>query len=306
MPENRRMFFIAGPTASGKTEIAIEVALRCNAEIIGADAFQIYEGMEILTAKPTPEQLARVPHHLVGSVERQTAYDVASYLQAATHCAAQISKRERLPLVVGGTGLYLRALMRGLADLPTASPELRAQLESVPLQELEEKLRQLDPLAAESVDLKNRRRVVRALEVCLLTGKPFSSFRTEWQQHPTAVCGVCITPTKEVLHQRIDARTRAMFEQGLVEEVGSLADLGPTASQVLGLKECRAFLRGAITREEAIEQMQRATRQYAKRQMTWFRREPSLIPVDPGFRTAEEVAAQVCGLVAPRHAEKTP
>lgn len=290
------MFFIAGPTASGKTDVAVEVALRCNADIIGADAFQVYEGMEILTAKPSPEQLARVPHHLLGTVPRNTSYNVGTFVKEALSCALQVKNRGRLPMVVGGTGLYLRALMRGLAPVPPSAPELRGELETLPLEELQAKLHRLDPLT--TVDLNNRRRVVRALEVCMVTGKPFSSFRQDWENADLAPCGVCLMPAREELHQRINVRTHLMFERGLLEEVRSLSDIGPTASQVLGLNECRAVLDGTLTRDKAIEQIQTATRQYAKRQITWFRKEPALRQIDPAQRSVEEVAAEICNHIA--------
>ena len=250
-------FFLAGPTAVGKTEAALAVAEACNGEILGADAFQVYRGLDILTAKPSPEALARVPHHLIGSVPLAESFNVARYLAAAQNALADIHRRGRLPIVVGGTGLYLRALTRGLSDIPPASPELRAELAATPLPLLLERLQTLDPAAAATIDAQNPRRVVRALEVLL-------------------------ERTREELYERIERRTHAMFAEGVVEEVrAALAagEVGSTAQQVIGWREITALLRGELSQAEAIASIQQATRRYAKRQRTWFQREPMLIPL---------------------------
>ena len=278
-PAAQSAFFLAGPTAVGKTEAALAVAEACNGEIVGADAFQVYRGLDILTAKSSAEALARVPHHLVGTVALTEAFNVARYLEAAQAAIADIRRRGRLPIVVGGTGLYLRALTRGLSDIPPASPELRAELASTPLPQLLERLQTLDPEAA-AIDTRNPRRVLRALEVCLLTGKPFSSFRQEWQQQPP-FHGVLLERSRADLYERIERRTHAMFEEGVVEEVrAALAagGIGSTAEQVIGWREITALLRGDMTQAEAIAAIQQTTRRYAKRQLTWFHREPMLVP----------------------------
>lgn len=290
------IFLIAGPTASGKTAIAVEVASRCNAEIISADAFQIYRGMPILTAQPSAQELGRAPHHLIGQLALKAAFDVGKFLCAAQECAAQIAARGRLALVVGGTGLYCRALTHGLADLPPADPVLRASLDALSTQALQQQLCALDPIAAKTVDLQNRRRLIRALEVCTLTGQPFSAFRQQTQ--PSAeIHGVCLVRSREELYARINARTRQMFENGVLEEVRTLQDLGPTASQALGLKECRACLEGELGVEAAIDIVQRATRNYAKRQITWFRREPNLRPLDLSTMRTEQAVHAIVELV---------
>ena len=273
-------FFLAGPTAVGKTDVALAIAEACNGEIVGADAFQVYRGLDLLTAKPSPEALARVPHHLVGTVPLAEEFNVARYLSAAQAAIADIRGRGRLPIIAGGTGLYMRALTRGLSDIPPANPELRAELASTPLPQLLEQLQTLDPKAAAAIDTKNPRRVLRAVEVCLVTGKPFSSFRQEWESQPQ-FHGVLLERTREELYARIDRRTHAMFEEGVVEEVrAALAagGVGPTAGQVIGWREITALLRGEMTQGEAIAAIQQATRRYAKRQLTWFHREPMLVP----------------------------
>jgi tRNA dimethylallyltransferase len=269
-------FFLAGPTAVGKTDIALAVAEACDGEIVGADAFQVYHGLDLLTAKPGPADLTRAPHHLVGTVPLGDAFNVGRYQEAALTAIAEIRNRGRLPIVTGGTGLYLRALTRGLADLPSASPELRARLASTPLAELLQQLAALDPQAAAAIDGKNPRRVQRALEVCLVTGQPFSSFRQQWEDAPP-FHGVLLEQPREQLYERIDARTHSMFAQGVVEEVReALAQggVGPTAEQVIGWREITALLRGELTQAQCIAAIQQATRRYAKRQLTWFAREP--------------------------------
>ena len=302
VPPTRTDFFIlAGPTAVGKSDIAAAVAERCGGEIVGADAFQIYRGLDILTAKPSCELRARVPHHLVGEIPLTQSFDVAQYLTLARERITEIRNRRRIPIVVGGTGMYLRALMRGLADLPGADATIRAELETRPLADLQRQLAELDPEGARHIDLQNPRRVIRALEVCLLTGRPFSSFREQWSAEDSAPRGAVLTLDRETLNRRIEHRTATMFAAGVVEEVAHCGELGPTAGQVLGLQEIRAHLGGEMSRAECIAAIAQATRQYAKRQMTWFRREPALEMIDISSAAAEElidrIAAQAAKIV---------
>lgn len=271
------MFFLVGPTAVGKSEIAVAVAERCNAEIIGADAFQIYAGLDRLTAKPSREQLARVPHHLVGTVPLQETFDVARYRAAALEAIRAVRARGKRVLIAGGTGLYVTALSRGLADLPEADPALRAELSALRLEELQNRYAALDPAGAARIDLQNPRRVIRALEVCLLTGRPFSTFQTAWKTAPP-LHGAVLTRDRADLHRRIESRTEAMFAAGVIEEVRAAGEVSDTARQTIGFRDIRAHLAGEIGREETIARMEQATRRYAKRQLTWFRREPSLQP----------------------------
>jgi tRNA dimethylallyltransferase len=268
---------VLGPTSVGKSRLAVQLAERVGGEIIGADAFQVYAGLDILSAKPSPELRARVPHHLVGEVPLAVRFDVAQWLARARECIADITARGRVPVVCGGTGLYIRALTHGLAPLPAADPALRASLENEPLSVLAGRLRALDP--ASTVDMRNPRRVIRALEVCILTGRPFSSFRSEWSGD-TAPHGVILSRSRDELHAVIQARADAMFAAGVIDEVASTAEVGPTAAQMLGLAEIREHIAGHITREECIEAIRLATRQYAKRQLTWFRRERAFAWLD--------------------------
>ena len=291
-------FLILGPTAVGKSGLAVAVAARCGGEIVSADAFQVYAGLDILTAKPDAEMRARVPHHLIGDVPLSQRWDVAQWLDAARSRIAEIHARGRVAIVCGGTGLYIRALTRGLADLPPASAALRAELAVQPLAELQRRLGELDPECARVIDLQNPRRVIRALEVCLLTQRPFSSFREEWKAMPGGWRGVVLTRDREELYARIDQRTQEMFAAGVIEEVRDVGEVGPTAGQTLGLREIRAHLAGELTRCECIAAIQQATRHYAKRQLTWFRREAgfrnvNLSPISDQAAITDEIAREV-------------
>lgn len=265
--------FLTGPTGAGKTGIAVQVALRCGGEIIGADAFQIYQGLDLLTAKPSREERGMVRHHLIDAVPPAESFDVARYHDAATRCAAEIAGRGKLPIFIGGTGLYLRALTRGLSDLPRGDAAVRAELQATGLEELQKRYAALDPEGAKKIDLKNKRRLVRAVEVCLLTGKPFSALRKEWETAPEPATGFILTRDRDDLHGRINRRVEEMFRNGVVEEVRRIGSVGETAAQAIGFKEIRALLGGEITERECIGRIQLATRQYAKRQLTWLRRE---------------------------------
>ena len=274
------LFFIVGPTGVGKTNLAVEVAAQCNGEIIGADAFQVYTGMGILTAKPSPELRAKVPHHLIDLISPRQKFDVAQYLEIANRAAIEITRRGRLPIVVGGTGLYVKALTHGLSDLPKADPELRLKLERLTLEELQQRLIELDPVGATQIDFKNPRRLIRAIEVCELTGKPFSSFQNKWSQPTRSVSGFFLTRDRDELYSRIDERVEEMMRDGLLDEVQALKECGATASQAIGIKEARACLKGEITMNECVAQIQQTSRHYAKRQMTWFKRESVFEPIN--------------------------
>ena len=293
-------FIIAGPTAVGKSDLAVAVAEHCGGEIVGADAFQIYRGLEILTAQPSAELRARAPHHLTGEIPLTQSFDVAQYLRAARQRIAEIRARGRVPIVTGGTGLYLRALTRGLAELPGADAKVRAELEKEPLADLQRRLTKLDPIGAAQIDLQNSRRVIRALEICLLTGRPFSSFREQWIGTPHGIGGIVLTLDRETLNARIDQRTAAMFAAGVIEEVRAAGEAGPTASQTLGFREIHALIAGQLAPADCIAAIRHATRRYAKRQMTWFRRETALEPIDLAHSSdldqlAESLARKAAG-----------
>jgi tRNA dimethylallyltransferase len=270
----RRVFFVVGPTAVGKSEIAAEVARRTNAEVLSADAFQIYRGLDLLTAKPDRAVLVKAPHHLIGEVPLSEEMNAEKFRAAAE----TILNRDKPIVVVGGTGLYVKALTHGIAKLPSANPELRARLEQTTNEELFRSLKALDPINVERIDSHNRRRLIRAIEVCLLTGKPFSAQRREWNE-PAPANGILLDRNRAELYARINQRVEEMFPAGVVEEVRAAQDIGPTAEKTLGLREIRALIAGEISQAESIARIQQATRRYAKRQLTWFRRQtnfPSL------------------------------
>jgi len=270
----KRAFFIVGPTAVGKSDIAAEVARRTSAEVLSADAFQVYRGLDLLTAKPDPATLAKAHHHFIATVPLSEEMNAEKFRFAAE----RILDRGKPIIVVGGTGLYVKALTHGIAELPGANAKLREKLEGTTSEELFRSLRKLDPIGAEKIDRQNRRRLVRAVEVCLLTRKPFSAQRTEWNESaPTN--GVLLERDRAELYTRINQRVEEMFAAGVVDEVRAAKNIGPTAEKTLGLREIQAFNAGEISQAECIARIQQATRRYAKRQLTWFRRQtnfPSL------------------------------
>jgi tRNA dimethylallyltransferase len=263
---------IAGPTGAGKTDLSLRLAGLLQGEIVGADAFQIYAGLPILTAQPSEVARADISHHFVGSIDPAEAYDAGRYLQEARLILEGIVARGRTPIVVGGTGLYIKALLGGLEEMPGNDPALREQFAGQTLPELIGRLREADPDAEHLLDLANRRRVERALEIILLSGKPLAASRTGSKTPPPGIRPLLITREREELHARIAVNVESMFVRGVEREVASLPEekTGPTASMTLGLRELRALARGEISREEAQEAITKSTRQYAKRQMTWF------------------------------------
>lgn len=266
-------FFLVGPTASGKSALAAALAARVGGEIVNADAFQLYQGMDLLTAKPTAEEQAQVPHHLYGVLPLTEACDAQQYAALAQGVIADIQSRGRIPIVVGGSGLYIKALTHGLAPLPAPDPDIRAQVNALSAEEARAQLLALDPAAGANVPLANPRYVSRALEICLQTGRPQSELRQTFAQAEAAGPGAVLSWEREALYARINERALAMLRQGLLAEVAALPELGPTAEKAIGLREMQAHLRGELSLDAAVEQLQQATRRYAKRQTTWFRRE---------------------------------
>jgi tRNA dimethylallyltransferase len=239
--------------------------------------------------------MARVRHHLIGEIPLSQSFDVGQYRALALRRLDEIKARGKSALVVGGTGMYLRALSRGLADIPPADPEIRAQLDAQPLEDLLKQLEKADPVASGQVDLKNRRRVVRALEVCILTGQPFSQFQGDWAESCSDLHGVLLNRERTELYSRINERVEWMFESGVLSEPSAAGPIGSTASQTLGLREIQAVVRGELDQAEALLLIQQATRRYAKRQATWFRREPWLTPVD--LSTLPTLESQVATVI---------
>ncbi len=268
---------LAGPTASGKSDAALRLAERYGLEVVTADAMQVYAGMDIGTAKPTVDERARVPHHLVDVVTPAEPFSVADYVRAAEAAIDSVLARGRLPIVSGGTGFYLRALREGLPTVPPADFEAQAPLwEAVGQGRLDELVSELEAKAPADAARAagNPRRVVRSLEVLRRTGRPPSAFPTLPPRHRYDLA-VLMPPAPE-LRTRIAGRARRMFERGLVAEVATLLEAypeQPTALQAIGYKEVVAHLRGEASEEEALAAVELATQRYAKRQRTWFRSE---------------------------------
>ena len=284
---------IAGPTGAGKTTLALRLAESLGGEIVGADAFQIYRGLPILTAQPTTAEQASAPHHLIGSVDPADRYDAGRYVREAPPILEAIAARGRIPIVVGGTGLYLKALLGGLDALPDSDPVLREELLGIELPSLLERLRMADPSALELIDTANRRRVERALEIVLLTGRPLTGSRTgKMTATPPGVRALLLMREREEIAARIRRNVRRMFERGVEEEVSALPGekIGPTAAMALGVSEIRALLRGELSRVEAEESIASATRRYAKRQMTWFKNQHAFPTLDLSTMKSEEMA----------------
>lgn len=275
---DRPLVAVVGPTAVGKSEVALTLAERFDGEIVSADSRQIYRGMNIGTAKPTLEERARVPHHLIDVTDPDRPLTLAEYQRMAYAAIDEIHRRGRLPFLVGGTGLYVWAVVEGWQIPPAPpSPELRRALEERAQREgpqaLYEELLRLDPEAASFIDPRNVRRVIRALEVCYQTGKPFSSQRRK-NPPPYRTLLIGLTRPRAELYRRIDERIDRMIAQGLVEEVRQLAERYPwdlPAMTGLGYRQIGAYLRGEIPLEEAIRQIQSATRDFVHHQYNWFR-----------------------------------
>ncbi len=274
------VFYLVGPTACGKSQLAADVAERLDAEIVSADAFQIYHGLPLLTAQPNEAILRQVPHHLLDALPLTDEMSAAKYRELALNALAEIHRRGKRALVVGGSGLYVKALTHGLAPLPPVDQQLRAQLEALSLAELNERLAAVDPLGAETIDRQNKRRVVRALEIFAQTQKPASAQRAEWTQAAPTAHGVFVFREREELAARIDARVEEMFRDGVVEEVARVKELSETAAKTLGLAEIRLLLERKISEAGCIAAIQQATRRYAKRQLTWFRRQTNFEPLN--------------------------
>lgn len=303
-PLHPRPIFLAGPTAVGKSEIALLLAEKIGGEIISVDSMQVYRGLDIGTAKPSVEDRARVRHHLIDVVALTEPFDAAQFVRLATATVADIQSRGRTPIFCGGTGLYFKAFLEGLGDAPPSDEKLRAELEATPLLKLLAELAEKDPVTYNKIDRNNPRRVVRAVEVIRLTGKRFSEQRAEWQskvQNPNSKVIFGFTRDVSDLRARIDTRVDTMFARGLVDETRRLLERGlaqnKTAMQALGYRQVAEHLRGEHSLPETVELLKIKTRQFAKRQMTWFKRQLNVdwINLTP-HNSPDEIAERINSL----------
>jgi tRNA dimethylallyltransferase len=294
----RQIAALVGPTAVGKTALAIALAEHLPLEVVSADSRTVYRWMDIGTAKPSVEERQRVPHHLIDVVDPDEPYSLALYQQQAGAAIARIAARDRLPLLVGGAGLYVSAVCDGLAmpDVPPdhafrATLEERARIEG--WQALAADLEQVDPESARRIDPKNVRRVIRALEVHYATGKPFSLWQTKPAELPLESVRVGLGLERQTLYERIDRRIDEWVASGFVDEVRGLLARGYGASlpslSGLGYREIAAFLRDEIDLPEAVLRFKHATHQYARRQMTWFRRDARIQWLDAATATVDQL-----------------
>ena len=277
--ENMRpIILILGPTAGGKTALSISLAnvLQGGGECVIADSMQVYRGMDVGTAKPTAEEQAQAPHHLIDVADpREDGFTVETWLTLAQHAIADIRERGKWPIVVGGTNLYVQSLLFGLFDGPECDQEKRDALQEETNLALQERLRTLDPEAAERIHINDKRRLVRAIEVCEATGQPLSSLQSQWGKPMPREDALLIGLTWPVktINKRINSRVRDMFDMGFLDEVLKIQNqLGTQASEALGYKQLLTHLKGECTLDEAKERIKILTRRYAKQQRTWLRR----------------------------------
>lgn len=293
---------IVGPTATGKSALAMALAASLGGEIVNADALQVYRGFDIGTAKPGPEERARVPHHLIDILEPHERYSAGEFARRAREAIVEIQGRGRVPIVVGGSGLYLRALFDGLSPVPPGNPdvrrELRERLETEGLAPLREELIRLDPLTAQRLGAGDTQRVLRALEVAIVSGRPLSAWTAEqpFGTQGIAAVRVGLTLPRSILYDRIAGRVTRMLEAGWLDEVAALLrqEFSPTlpAFQAIGYRQLVRYLGGMLSLELAIADIVRETRRFAKRQETWFRKEPAV-----AWFSAQDLERQIPGVL---------
>jgi tRNA dimethylallyltransferase len=262
--------------------LAIEMARFVDGEIVNADAYQLYRGLEIISAAPTGEELAQAPHHLYGVLSPDEICDAMRFREMALPVIEDIQSRGKTPIITGGSGLYLKFLTHGPSPVPSGDDTLRAELDRESDESLIAKLTELDPVGAANTNLKNRRYVIRALEICILSGRKMSEVKSDWKTASESIeknlRGAYLLWERECLRQRINTRTETMLVDGAIEEVSTLTRASVTCEKAIGISQIRAHLAGELTRAECVERIAAATRQYAKRQRTWFSKETWLTP----------------------------
>jgi len=310
----RDALFLAGPTGVGKSQVALRLAERIGGEIITVDSMQVYQGLDLGTAKPSLAEQARIRHHLVDILDLKQSFDAAQFVERARAAENSILVRGKVPIFCGGTGLYFKAYLAGIGQGPPASKVIRAELEQTPLPQLLEELAVQDPETFGRIDRRNRRRIVRALEVIRITGKPFSVQRAPWRLGPSAdtkspIVLIALERTREDLNRQIYERVEQMFALGLVTETEQLLAKGlaenPNASSALGYRQVIDYLQGGLSLNETKELVKIKTRQFAKRQMTWLRHQLPVewIRIEPDA-SLESVAVMIERYLAPEAADK--
>lgn len=284
MSRERKLIVVCGPTASGKTALSVALAKRFSGEVVSADSMQIYRGMDIGTAKPTAEEMQGIPHHMLDIAEPGESYSVSRYVQQADACVRDILRRDRQPIVCGGTGLYIDGLLRGTDFQPCGTDSglrenLEQQWQRQGAEAMMAQLEKIDPDSARRLHINDKRRILRALEVYFATGETITAHNLRTQSVPpryqAVMLGLCTEP-RSVLYERIDQRVDKMLECGLEREARQLLSQGKlcgTAAQAIGYKEMLAYFSGEMTLFAAAEQIKQKSRNYAKRQLTWFRRD---------------------------------
>ncbi len=302
----RRTIAIVGSTATGKSSLAMALAHDFEGEILNADALQVYRGFDIGTAKPSVEERAQVPHHLIDCREPSEPFSAGQFARLARACLDDIHQRGRLPIVVGGSGLYVRALFEGIHEIPAVDPSVREalnrRLETEGLDALRTELARLDPATERRLAPNDRQRILRALEVALGTGRPLARWiaAESTEKKELEVMKLGLTMARPLLYDRIEQRVETMLEEGWLEEIESLLRGGlsghEAAFQAIGYRQLADHVRGESSREEAVEAIVRATRRYAKRQETWFRRDAEIVWLEaaPNPDLLEQ-ARQLCG-----------
>lgn len=280
--QDNSLIFLLGPTAVGKSELAIELALGIGGEIVSADSMQIYRGMDVGTAKPLLKERRGILHHLMDVLDIHERCDVARFRKLAHTAILDIRKRGAQPIIVGGSGLYVRALTQGLFEGPGRNEKVRADLDELDTKALHERLKEMDSDAAARIKPQDRRRMIRALEFFMTTGQMISTVQIQWNQEGDKMGYqlIVLNRPRVELYRRCDARVEAMFSSGFIDEVRDLMERGlknsPTAAKAIGYREVMQHLSGELALNETIECVKKSTRNFVKRQLTWFRREPNV------------------------------
>lgn len=294
------LIFIVGPTSSGKTAVSTRLAEKIGGEIISCDSMQIYTGMDVLTQAPTEEILSKIKHHLVKEISLEEEFSAAEFMDRGSRAIENVLAAGKMPIITGGTGLYMKALLDGIFDSPPRDDELRETLENIAekngKESLHKKLQSIDPKTAEKLHPNDTKRIIRAIEVYELTGTSIEEKKKEaegiWDKYNCRIFALDVP--RDVLYDRINRTVDKMFTEGIIDEVKALLDKGLsiTASKALGIREIGAFLKGDVSLEDATEDLKKKTRNYAKRQLTWFRGDDRIEWIDAD-RSIDEVVNEI-------------